>query len=165
MDSRSSRGAGWLAFSAVALTIGGIFAAIDGMVAVYRSTFFAQDAVFVFSDLNTWGWVIFGLGVTAIVSGLTVLSGSQIARWFGVLVAGAGALGQMLFVQAYPLWSLMITAVYFLAIYGLLAYGGRESAASAASSYDEIGESQGTLDEPSTPTTISDVTARKQRAA
>jgi hypothetical protein len=46
---------------------------------------------------------VFGLGITGVVSGLAILSGSEYVRWLGVTVAGRGALGQLLFAQAYPL--------------------------------------------------------------
>jgi hypothetical protein len=142
MESRASRGSGLVGFSAVVLTIGGIFALIEGLTAVYKSSFFTANAVFVFSDLRTWGWIIFGLGVAGVISGLAVLSGSEWARWLGVTVAGVSALGQLLFAQAYPVWSLMIMAVDFLVIYGLVAYAGRQSAAAASSSFDSS-ESRG----------------------
>ena len=158
MDRSETRSAGWLAFSGVTLLIGGLFALIDGLVAVYQSTFFTANAQFIFSDLNTWGWIIFGLGVAGVLSGLAVFTGSQLARWTGILVAAAGALGQLLFAQAYPTWSLMIMGVYFLAMYGLLAYGGRQSAAAAASSYDE---SRGDLDSAA----VTDLNDRSRRAA
>jgi hypothetical protein len=157
MDPRSDRGRGWVAFSSVVLTIGGVFAAIDGLMAVYKSEFFTQNAVFLFSDLRTWGWIVFGLGVAGIVSGLAILTGSQWARWLGVIVAGVSALGQLLFAQAYPLWSLMIMALDFLVIYGLVVYGER-ARASAAVSRDEPIESR-------EAGTISDVTERTRRAA
>ena len=108
MEPRTSRGSGLVGFSAVVLTIGGIFALIEGLTAVYKSSFFTANAVFVFSDLRTWGWIITGLS----------------------------ALSQLLFAQAYPVWSLMIMAIDFLVIYGLVAYAGRQSAAGAASSSD-----------------------------
>lgn len=136
MEPRASRETGWVGFSAVVLTIGGIFALFEGLTAVYTSPPFAANAVFVFSDLRTWGWIIFGLGVAGVISGLTVLSGRESARWLGVTVASLSALGQLLFAQAYPVWSLMIMAIDFLVIYGLIAYAGRQSAAGAASSSD-----------------------------
>lgn len=122
-----------MGFSAVVLTIAGIFALIDGLMAVYKSSFFATNAVFIFSDLTTWGWIIFALGVAGVVSGLAVLSGREWARWLGVAVASLSALGQLLFAQAYPAWSLMIMAVDFLVIYGLVAYGGRQQEAASRS--------------------------------
>jgi hypothetical protein len=158
MDPRSERGAGWIVFSAVVLGIGGLFALIDGLVAVNRSKFFTQNAVYVFSDLHTWGWIIFALGVAGIVSGIAVLSGREWARWLGITVAGLSALGQLLFAQAYPLWSLMIMTIDFLVIYGLIVYGGRQSAVAAGSMHDETSESRSSSG-------VSDMSDQTRRAA
>lgn len=160
MDTRR-RGASWVMFSAIVLFIAGAFAVIDGLVAVYKSTFFTQNAVYVFSDLRTWGWIVFGLGVAGIASGLAVFTGREWARWLGIGVAGLGAVGQLLCAQAYPLWSLMIMGLNVLVIYGLAAYGGRDYAAGESSGYYESTES-GTS--PHTGT-ASDETSRERRAA
>jgi hypothetical protein len=141
MDTRA-RGANWVMFSAIVLFVAGVFAVIDGLVAVYKSTFFTQNAVYVFSDLRTWGWIVFGLGVAGVAAGLAVFSGREWARWTGIIVAGLGAAGQLLFAQAYPLWSLMIMGLNVLVIYGLAAYGGRDYAAGESSGYYESVESR-----------------------
>ena len=93
MDSREPRASGWQTYSGLVLSFGGLFAAISGLTAVYRSSFFSSDAVFLFSDLNTWGWIIFSLGALGIISGLAVFSGREWARWTGIAIAGLGALG------------------------------------------------------------------------
>ncbi len=162
MDSRDNRAAGWQTYSGLVLALGGLFATIDGLMAVYRSSFFVGNAVFVFSDLRTWGWIIFGLGVLGIISGFAVFSGREWARWTGIAIAGLGALGQMLFAQAYPLWSLMIMGVYLLAVYGLAVYGVRESAASSGSASRFESTTTGA---PERPTGISDASDRDRRAA
>ncbi len=162
MDSRDNRAAGWQTYSGLVLALGGLFATIDGLMAVYRSSFFVGNAVFVFSDLRTWGWIIFGLGLLGIISGFAVFSGREWARWTGITVAGLGALGQLLFAQAYPLWSLMIMGVYLLAVYGLAVYGVRESAAFSSSASRSESTITGT---PERPTGISDASDRDRRAA
>jgi hypothetical protein len=43
---------------------------IDGIAAVSNSTFFVNDAKYIFSDLNAFGWVLIAMGV---VQGLTAL--------------------------------------------------------------------------------------------
>ena len=123
METRS-RGANWVMFSAIVLFIAGVFAVIDGLVAVYKSTFFTQNAVYVFSDLNTWGWIVMILGVFQVIAALALLTGSEVARWFGITVAGANAIGQLMFAPAYPWWAMAMFAVDVLIIYGLAAYGG-----------------------------------------
>ena len=55
-----------------------------------------------------------------------VLAGSQLARWFAVVVIGLNAIDQMFFIPAYPLWALTIIAMDVVALYGLCAYGSRE---------------------------------------
>ena len=161
MDPRESRATGWQTFSGLVLALGGLFAVIDGLMAVYKSSFFVGNAVFVFSDLKTWGWIIFGLGVLGIVSGFAVFSGSEWARWTGITVAALGALGQMLTAQAYPLWSLMIMSVYVIAIYGLAVYGVRES---ARSGYGYRSETT-TTETQARGEGISEVSDRERRAA
>jgi hypothetical protein len=54
------------------------------------------------------------------------------ARWFAVAVLGLNAIDQMLFIPAYPLWSLMIIAVDVVALYGLCAHGSRANLEAAA---------------------------------
>jgi len=87
------------------------------------------NAHYVFDGLNSWGWVTLILGVLQLFAAAGVLMGNQLARWFGVAVAGLSALDQMFFLGAYPFWSLMIIAVYVVALYALCAYGSRENLA------------------------------------
>ena len=162
MDSRESSGAGWQTYSGLVLAFGGLFAAIDGLMAVYKSSFFAGNAVFVFSDLRAWGWITFAIGALSIIAGFAVFSGREWARWTGIAIAGLGALGQMLFAQAYPLWSLMIMGVYLLAVYGLAVHGVRESAASSGSAYRSETTATETTERASG---ISEVSDRDRRAA
>ena len=162
MDNRETRGAGWQTFSGLVLALGGIFAVIDGLMAVYKSTFFVGNAVFVFSDLRTWGWITFGLGALAFASGLAIFSGREWARWTGIGIAGLGAIGQLLTAQAYPLWSLMIMGVYLLAVYGLAVYGVRETSARSSSTYRS---ETTTTETPERATGISEVSDRDRRAA
>jgi hypothetical protein len=135
MDTRDTRAAGWQTFSGLVLALGGIFAVIDGLMAVYRSSFFVNNAVFVFSDLKTWGWITFGVGVLAFVAGIAVFSGREWARWTGLFMVGVGALGQLLTAQAYPLWSLMLMGIFVLAGYGLAVYGVRDTSARSSAGY------------------------------
>jgi hypothetical protein len=164
MDTRDTRAAGWQTFSGLVLALGGIFAVIDGLMAVYKSSFFVGNAVFVFSDLKTWGWITFGLGVLAFVAGVAVFSGREWARWTGIFIAGLAALGQLLTAQAYPLWSLMLMGIFVLAGYGLAVYGVRDTSSRASSGYRY--ETRTTTTESSErPSDISDVSDRDRRAA
>ena len=123
----SEKGDGWVAFAAIMLGFGGTLAVIDGIVALSKASFYTANAHYVFSDLRAWGWINIILGTITILAAFGVVSGAGWARWFGIFVAAAAALGQFAWIQAYPLWSLMIWTMYILVIYGLAVYGGRQS--------------------------------------
>lgn len=120
----AARGAGWLTFATVMLALVGTFSVIDGIVAVSKSKFFTPNAVYVFSDLKTWGWIVLILGIFELLAAASIFGGSQLARWFGMVAAGLNALGQLLFVQGYPWWSAAAFAADVVIIYGLAAYAG-----------------------------------------
>ena len=118
------RGHGWMVFATAMLIFAGILGLIDGIVALSKSSFFVANAQFVFSDLRTWGWIVAIVGGLTLLAGLTVMSGSELARWFGMSVAGLQAIAQLMMIQAYPWWSIAVFAVDVLVIYALAVYGG-----------------------------------------
>ena len=120
----AERGEGWLAFAAVMLGFAGFFGFLDGLVAVAKSSFYVAGANYVFSDLNTWGWILMVVGGLTVAASFGVLAGSQWARWTGIIAAGLQALAQLLMMQAYPFWSLCIFAADVLVIYALTVHGG-----------------------------------------
>jgi hypothetical protein len=123
-DYSSEKGAGWLTFAAFMLILGGIFGMIDGVVALSKSSFYVANAHYIFSDLNTWGWIALVVGAVTLFAGFGIFSGSQWARWTGIVVAGLQATAQILMIQAYPFWSLCVFAIDLLVIYALAVYGG-----------------------------------------
>lgn len=118
-------GQGWVLFAAIMMGLLGIWNFFEGIAAISSAHVFVANANYVFSDLNTWGWIVLILGVFQIIAALVLLSGSEIARWFGIAVAGINALGQLAFVPAYPVWGLLMFSVDVLIIYGLAAYAGK----------------------------------------
>ncbi len=117
-------GLGWVLFSAITLAFVGVWGIIEGILAISSSKVFVASAVFVFSGLNTWGWIVLVLGVLCVLAAFSLMAGSELARWFGITVAGVNALGQLMLVNANPWWSMAIFAIDVLIIYGLAAYGG-----------------------------------------
>lgn len=123
------RGAGWILFAGIMVVVAGVLNVIYGIAAIDDSTFFVNDAKFIVSDLNTWGWIVLGIGVLQMLAAFSIWRGGTYGRWFGILVAGLSAIGALLSIPAYPFWSLAIFAIDLLVIYGLAAYGGRRYAA------------------------------------
>ena len=124
----AERGAGWISFASIMLLIVGTFSIIDGVIALSKSSFFTANAVYVFSDLRTWGWITLILGVVVLFAAGSVARGGQFGRWFGIAAAALNSIGQLLFVPAYPWWSISAFAVDMLIIYALTVYGGRQPA-------------------------------------
>ena len=117
-------GGGWVAFAGFLLGLAGIWNVIEGILAISESRVFVGEQVFVFSDLNTWGWIILALGVLQLTAAFTVVAGNEFGRWIGIGAAGANAIGQLLFVPAFPLWAMSMFALDILIIYALAVYGG-----------------------------------------
>ena len=117
-------GGGLLMFAVAMMAIAGTWAVIEGIAAIADSRIYTDNAVFVFSDLKTWGWIVLLLGALLLLAAFTVFNGSQFARWFGIFAAGVNAIGQLFFIQAYPLWSIAMFAADIIIIYALAVYAG-----------------------------------------
>ena len=118
-------GTGLVGFAALMLGLAGAWNVVEGMLAIGDSRVYVDDSVFVFSDLNTWGWIVLLLGTGQLLASFALLSGSEWGRWFGIAVAFLNAMGQLLFMPAYPLWAVTMLAVDIVIIYALAMYGGK----------------------------------------
>jgi len=119
------RGAGWIAFATCMLLVAGTWNCIEGVLAIANSHVFGAVNTYVFSDLNTWGWILLCVGVLQVLAAFAIISGSELARWFGIGAAGINAIAQLGFIPSYPWWSVALFAVDVMIIYGLAAYGGK----------------------------------------
>src|SRR5829696_9241919 len=88
------KGMGWVTFAVVMLGVAGIWNFVDGILAVSSSHVYTSNADYVFSDLNTWGWIMMILGIIEGLAALAILSGSEWARWFGIAAAGLNGIGR-----------------------------------------------------------------------
>jgi hypothetical protein len=122
--SDDARGAGWVGFAAILLGFTGMWNCFEGILAIASSRVYVAHQTFIFSDLNTWGWIVTVLGVIQVFAALALLTGSEFARWFGIASASLNAIGQLMFVPAYPWWSLAMFSADMLIIYALAVYGG-----------------------------------------
>ena len=115
------RGSGWRAFAGVLFIVVGAFNFIDGIVAVANAHYLSDHLVF--GDLKSWGWTMLIFGIIVTLVGVAVMAGQVWAAWVGILLAALNAIGQLLFLPAYPLWSVIIIALDVIVIYGRAVYG------------------------------------------
>jgi hypothetical protein len=121
------RGEGRAAFAAILLVVAGTLNIIYGIAAISESKFFVDDTTYVFSSLNTWGWVTLLLGIIQLLAGFSLAGGGGFGRVVGIFAASVGAIGALLSVGgAYPFWSLGIFALCVIVIHGLVVYGEPE---------------------------------------
>jgi hypothetical protein len=128
-DYEDRHGQGWVTFAGVMLAIIGTLNVIGGIGAIDNSHFYAGNAHYIFSDLNTWGWVVLLTGSVQVLAAFGIWARNQFARWLGVGFASLNCLAQLLMIPASPFWSLALFAVDVMIIYGLIAYGGKDQTA------------------------------------
>ncbi len=117
-------GSGWVMFASIMLAIAGIWNVIQGILAIAEADIVSGDQTFVFSNVKFWGWVIMIVGVLQVVAAFALWGGSKLAQWYGIATAAVGAIGQLLYAPAYPLWAVCLFAIDILVIYGLAVYAG-----------------------------------------
>jgi len=126
MGGRPAAGRRLMTLTLALLLVTGIFTLAGGIAAIAGSHMLITSAHSVPGGLPAWGWVMAILGAMQLLAAAGVWAGSQLARWLAVAAAGLTAIGQMFFIPAYPLWSLLIIAVEAVALWGLCAHGSRE---------------------------------------
>ena len=126
------RGAGRALLAATLLVIAGTLNIIYGIGALDDANIFVNDKRFIFTNLNTMGWVLILLGVIQLAGGVSLFGGNPFGRVLGIIGGSLGAIGALLSIGGhYPWWSL---GLFFLCIYivhGILIYGEDERVAEA----------------------------------
>src|SRR4051794_21205359 len=121
------RGAGRVVFAAILLLIVGTLNIIYGIGALDDANVFVNDKRFIFSNLNTLGWVLIILGVIQLTGGFSLLAGNTYGRVIGIVAGTIGAVGALISVGgAYPWWSLGVFALCVYVVYGIMVYGTDE---------------------------------------
>ncbi|MBK8293770.1 MAG: hypothetical protein IPK93_02970 [Solirubrobacterales bacterium] len=123
------RGAGRVAFAGIMLVLIGVLNVIYGIGALDNANIFVNDTRFIFSDLNTLGWVLIVLGAFELIAGFSLLSGNAFGRIFGIIAGSLGAIGALLSIGgAYPWWNLAIFFVLIWVVHGIVVFGEDEDA-------------------------------------
>jgi hypothetical protein len=126
--SNIDRVTGWWVFAGILLLISGTLNVIYGIAAISDSKFFTENATYILSNLNTWGWVTLILGALQITAGFSLFAGNAYGRWFGIFAASGTAIAALLSIPAYPLWSLAIFALAVIVIHQLATSGSARTA-------------------------------------
>ena len=123
MASRITNTTGWLAFAGIVAAVVGVFNVIDGLVALFRNDYYlvtSQDILVL--DFTAWGWIWLIIGLVQIVVGAGIFAGLPWARAAGIAMAVIAAIGQLAFLRAFPVWSVLVIALCVLVVYALTAH-------------------------------------------
>lgn len=119
------RGQGWVLFAGIMLMILGFLNFVYGIAAIDGSSFFTDQGRYViFTDLNTWGWILLIVGVLQLIGAFSVWSRNVYGRIIGVATASVSALSILFTVNAFPFAAFMVFILDVLVIYALIVYGG-----------------------------------------
>ncbi|MGP3927594.1 DUF7144 family membrane protein [Streptomyces sp. 8N616] len=116
---------GLVAFAAVMLIIGGLLNVFRGIMAIAEDDIFVTTPDYVFEfDVSGWGWIHLVLGVLAVIVGFGLFKATLGARIIGVLLAGLLLISSFLSLPYYPLWSIILIAIYGFVIWALCVVRG-----------------------------------------
>jgi hypothetical protein len=116
-------------FAGILMIIGGVFNAMEGIVALARNEIYVATPRYLFAfDLTTWGWIQLILGIVVAIAGVGVITGQLWGRLVGITLAALSMLANFAFIPYYPLWSLSIIALNVFVIWALCVYN-RDTAA------------------------------------
>jgi hypothetical protein len=126
------RGTGRVVFAATLLLIAGTLNIIYGIGSLDNANIFVNDQRFIFTNLNTLGWVLIILGVIQLAGGLSLMSGNTFGRVIAIIGGGLGAIGALLSIGgSYPWWSLGIFFLCIYVVHGIIVFGEEERAPGA----------------------------------
>lgn len=116
---------GWIAFASFMMLLLGTIQVIQGLVAIFDDGYYhvTQGGLVVNVDYTAWGWTHLLLGVLIILCGVGLLAGNLAARTVAVVLAGLSAIVNLLFIEAYPVWSIIAITVDVLVIYAVTVHG------------------------------------------
>jgi hypothetical protein len=130
--SAGSGWTGWIVFAAALLFLAGLAQLLQGFVALFDDDFYVvgSDGLALGLNYTVWGVVHLMVGTLACLIGVGLLSGNMVARGAAVILAGFSAVANLVFLAAYPAWSLVIIAVDIAVIHAVVVHGGELEAPS-----------------------------------
>ncbi|SFL15083.1 DUF7144 family membrane protein [Geodermatophilus ruber] len=117
--------AGWVVFAGVMMILVAAFQVVQGLVALVNDNYYVVTSAGLVLNLDytVWGWTHLILGVLIGLTGVGLLAGNTAARVAGVVLAGLSALVNLVFIAAYPVWSMIVIALDVIVIYAIVVHG------------------------------------------
>jgi hypothetical protein len=116
---------GWAYFASFMMMGLGILEGIAGLAGIFKDNYYlvTQSHLIAF-NYTTWGWIHLILGIIIFMAGLELLRGATWARILASFLAVLSLIANMSFLNAYPLWSIIMMIIDVMVIYALTVHGG-----------------------------------------
>ncbi len=125
-NNNPSSWVGWAYFASFMMMFLGVLQGITGLAGIFKDSFYVvtSNHLLVF-NYHTWGWINLLIGIVVFFAGLELLrSGALWARVIAILLAGLSLVANITFIEAYPLWSIIMGIIDVMVIYALTVHGG-----------------------------------------
>lgn len=121
---KTSGWVGWVYFAGLLMLIMFFFQALFGLVALFQPDFYVitSSQLLVF-DVNTWGWIHLAWAVVLLLSGLSLMKGGGWGRVFASIMAVITIVVNVVFLPAYPIWSVITIVLGVLVLYAVIVHG------------------------------------------
>lgn len=111
---------GWIAFASVMTGAAGGLNIIDGVVALYRASYFKNTMVI--GNLRYWAFAFIIFGIIQVVAAFAIYSGRSWGRWFALVTVALNAFAQLLAIDSYPFYAIAVIAYDIAIFYALAAH-------------------------------------------
>ncbi len=118
---------GWIYFAGALLLAAGGIQIIAGLVGIlHHSYYVVSESALVALNYTTWGWIHLLLGIVLMLAGIGIWAGSTWARVVGVGATILAMIGNVAFIDAYPLWSIIALIIDGFILHALIVQAGVE---------------------------------------
>jgi hypothetical protein len=117
---------GMIAFATFVLLLLGVFHVIGGFVSLFEDEVYSvpSDGLVVTVDYTLWGLAHMALGVGMVFAAYALFWGRTWGRVVAVVMAMVGAVTNLAFLEAAPVWYTVMIVLDILVIYAVTVHGG-----------------------------------------
>jgi hypothetical protein len=124
LEEKEREAVGWVQFAALLVLLIGAFNIVNGIVGLADDKYFVvtPDGLLV-GDYTVWGGVWLALGILEMLVAAGIFAGKQWARIVGIILLLLSAVGQIMFLAAFPVWGFLTIGLIVAAIHALTVHG------------------------------------------
>ncbi len=116
---------GWAAFGAVLMMAVGVFQILSGIFGLANDQWviLGYSGYFLVDVTGLAVWYI-AIGAVLLLGGIAVIQGSRLGRIVGIVAASLAIVSQLLVLQIHPVWSVLLIALYVMALIAFVTVKG-----------------------------------------